>query len=448
MRHAAAAAIASILSLTAAIAESRPEPPPVYEMKLIFVGEAPVESLFVIGNSGFRTVEALKSFLSRLPAGARLTWNPGCIRFGEEPLLSRPSTKWKNSSASVWNTGSTSCSYRRGDFPSRARRTPASQLGSTAGVSERRLSLDRIAEAASVIDPVFLDSPQFLAEALGLDFPLVVKVETMNPIRSFKARGTEFLTSTLDGPMPLACATAGNFGQGMAWSARKRGLALTVYTAVDANPLKVERMRALGADVRPVGKDFDDAHAAARDFALETGARLVEDGRDREIAEGAGTIGMELLRWSEPFHSIVVPLGDGALLAGIARWVKAHSPATRMIGVCASGAPSMERSLRTGRRCELSRTDTIADGIAVRSPFAEAIEDLTGVVDDVLLVDDEAIVGAIRRAHADLGLVLEPAGAAGLAAVLAHRERFGEQLVATVLTGGNATDEQVRKWIA
>ncbi|HZI66570.1 MAG TPA: hypothetical protein VFF17_08395 [Thermoanaerobaculia bacterium] len=88
MRHAAAAAIASILSLTAAIAESRPEPPPVYEMKLIFVGEAPVESLFVIGNSGFRTVEALKSFLSRLPAGARLTWNPGCIRFGEEPLLS------------------------------------------------------------------------------------------------------------------------------------------------------------------------------------------------------------------------------------------------------------------------------------------------------------------------------------------------------------------------
>ncbi len=270
----------------------------------------------------------------------------------------------------------------------------------------------------------------------------------MNPIRSFKARGTEFLMASLDGPSPLVCATAGNFGQGMAWSARKRGLALTVFTAVNANPLKVERMRALGADVRLVGEDVDAAHAAARDFALETGALLVEDGRDREIAEGAGTIGMELLRWPEPFDSIVVPLGDGALLAGVARWVKAHRPSTRMIGVCASGAPAMEMSLRTGRRCELPRTDTIADGIAVRTPFLEAIGDLTGVVDDVLLVDDEAIVGAIRRAHRDLGLVLEPAGAAGLAAVLAHADRFRGQLVATVLTGGNATSEQLGQWIA
>ena len=95
----------------------------------------------------------------------------------------------------------------------------------------RRLSLERIAEAASVIDPVFLDSPQFLAESLGLDFPLIVKVETMNPIRSFKARGTEFLMSSLDGSSPLTCATAGNFGQGMAWSSRKRGLELCTTVA-------------------------------------------------------------------------------------------------------------------------------------------------------------------------------------------------------------------------
>jgi len=312
----------------------------------------------------------------------------------------------------------------------------------------RRLSVERIAEAATVIDPVFLESPQFLAESLGLDCRLVVKVETMNPICSFKARGTEFLMASLDAPSPLVCATAGNFGQGMAWSARKRGLPLTVFTSVNANPLKVERMRALGADVRLVGEDVDAAHEAARNFAAETGARLVEDGRDREIAEGAGTIGMELLRWPEPFDSIVVPLGDGALLAGVATWVKAHEPATRMIGVCASGAPAVERSFRSGRRCELSATNTIADGIAVRSPFPEAIEDLTGVVDDVLLVEDEMIVEAIRRAHRDLGIVLEPAGAAGLAAVLAHADRFRGQLVATVLTGGNATAEQLRQWLA
>jgi len=314
----------------------------------------------------------------------------------------------------------------------------------------RRLSLERIGEAARIIDPVFLDSPQFLAESLGSDLGcrLLVKVETVNPIRSFKARGTEVLTATLEGKPRLVCATAGNFGQGMAWSARKRGLPLAVFTGVTANPLKVERMRALSAEVRLVGKDVEEAHEAAREFAGKTGARLVEDGRDREIAEGAGTIGMELLRWPELFDSILVPLGDGALLAGIATWVKAHHPATRMIGVCASGAPAMERSWRSGRLCELPRAETIADGIAVRSPWPEALEDITGVTDDILLVEDDALVAAIRRAHRELGIVLEPAGAAGLAAVMAHRERFRGQLVAAILSGGNSTAEQLRVWLA
>jgi threonine dehydratase len=316
-------------------------------------------------------------------------------------------------------------------------------------MKERRLSLERIAEAATIIDPVFRDSPQFEAEFLGasLGCRLVVKVETLNPIRSFKARGSELLLASLDGKLPLACATAGNFGQGMAWSARKRGIPLTVFAALDANPLKVERMRALGADVRLTGADFDAAHDAAREFSAERGVRLIEDGRAPELAEGAGTIGMELLRWPEPFDAVVVPLGDGALLAGIARWIKAKRPATRMIGVCAAGAPAMERSWRTGNVCDLP-AQTIADGIAVTSPFPEALSDITGVVDDVLLVDDDSIVGAIRRAHGDLGIVLEPAGAAGLAAVIAHREKFRGLLVATVLSGGNATPEQLARWLA
>jgi threonine dehydratase len=318
------------------------------------------------------------------------------------------------------------------------------------GVTPRRLSLERIAKAATVIDPVFLDSPQFLAEPLSrdLDVELVVKVETTNPIRSFKARGTEFLMASLDDQRRLVCATAGNFGQGMAWSARKRDLSLTVFTGMTANPLKVERMRALGAEVRLVGKDVDEAHGAAVEFAKESGARLVEDGRDSEIAEGAGTIGRELLRWPAAFDSILVPLGDGALLAGIAAWVKAHSPATQMIGVCASGAPAMERSWRSGRAIELPSAETIADGIAVRSPFPEAVGDLIGTVDDVLLVEDSSMVAAIRRAHADLGIVLEPAGAAALAALMAGPDRFRGQLVAVILSGGNATTQQLSGWLA
>jgi threonine dehydratase len=315
------------------------------------------------------------------------------------------------------------------------------------GVTEpRRLSLERIAHAATLIDPVFLDSPQYLAEGLGreLDCELLVKVETMNPIRSFKARGTEFLTASLAGRPRLVCATAGNFGQGMAWSARKRGFPITVFAATTANPLKVERMRALGAEVQQVGEDFDEAHEAAKAFAARNGARVVEDGRDAEIAEGAGTIGTELLRWPEP---IVVPLGDGALLAGIARWIKAHSPATRMIGVCASGAPAMERSWRAGNVLDLP-AQTIADGIAVTSPFPEALADITGVIDEIVLVDDDSIVSAIRRAHSDLGVVLEPAGAAALSAVMAHAGKFRGQLVAAILSGGNATAEQLARWLA
>ncbi|MGH9360797.1 MAG: threonine ammonia-lyase, partial [Thermoanaerobaculia bacterium] len=302
-----------------------------------------------------------------------------------------------------------------------------------------RLSLERIAQAAGVIDPVFLDSPQFLAESLEAELGcrLVVKVETLNPIRSFKGRGAEYLAASLDGRPHLVCTTAGNFGQGMAYAARKRGLPITIFAALRANPLKVERMRALGAEVRLAGEDFDAAHEEAKRFAAEIGARLVEDGREPAIGEGAGTIGIELLRWPEPFDAIVVPLGDGSLLAGIARWLKAHQPVTRMIGVCASGAPAMERSWRSGRLQETERADTIADGIAVTSPFPEALADLTGLVDKVLLVEDETILEAMRRAHAELGVVLEPAGAAALAAVLAHRERFAGQLVAVVLSGGN-----------
>jgi threonine dehydratase len=234
----------------------------------------------------------------------------------------------------------------------------------------------------------------------------------------------------------------------MAYSARKRGLPLTIFASETANPLKIERMRALGAEVRLAGEDFDAAHLAAQAFAAENDARMVEDGREPAISEGAGTIGLELLRWPEPFDAVLVPLGDGALLAGVARWVKAHRPATRMIGVCASGAPAMERSWRAGKVQELERARTIADGIAVRVPFTEAVADLTGLADDILLVEDETLVAAMRLAHQELGMVLEPAGAAAMAALMAYRERFGGQQVGAILSGGNITVQQMRQWLS
>lgn len=320
----------------------------------------------------------------------------------------------------------------------------------------RRISTVRIEEAARVIDPVFLNSPQFVSESLSarLGTRLLCKVESINPIRSFKGRGTGYFVHQLaggeagEGSRPhLVCASAGNFGQGLAYAARGRGLPVTIFAAETANPLKIEMMRASGARVELAGEDFDEAKAAAKEFAEGAGAVYVEDGREPAIAEGAGTIGLELTRWPEPLDVVVIPLGNGALLAGIGSWLRAHSPGTRVVGVCAEGAPSMAESWRVGRLIETERAETIADGIAVRVPIAEALEDLRGVVDDVITVADETILRAMRLLHQELGLVIEPAGAVGAAAVLADRERFAGRLVATPLCGGNLTGEQVARWL-
>ncbi|HEV2268464.1 MAG TPA: pyridoxal-phosphate dependent enzyme [Steroidobacteraceae bacterium] len=208
------------------------------------------------------------------------------------------------------------------------------------------LSSERIARAYGTIDPTFRDTPQFAATVLGERFgcQLVVKVETLNPIRSFKARGAQYFVSELAGRPHLVCCSSGNFGQGMAYAARQRGLTLTVFMNAPSNPLKEARMRALGADVRVIGGGGEDANTAAQRYAAEHDALMVVDGNEPAIAEGAGTIALELQRWPESFDAILVPLGDGALLGGISCWFKAHSPEVRMIGVCAAGSPAMERS--------------------------------------------------------------------------------------------------------
>jgi threonine dehydratase len=206
-------------------------------------------------------------------------------------------------------------------------------------------------------------------------------------------------------------------------------------------------MRSFGAEVRLEGSDFDAAKEAARGHAAETNAWMVEDGLEPEISEGAGSIGVELLRESVPLDAVLVPLGNGALLNGIARWVKAASPATRVIGVCAAGAPAMQESFLAGTPVIHDRVDTIADGIAVRVPIPEAVSDMRGIVDDVRLISDSHIIHAMKLLYRQAGLLIEPAGAAGLAALLDGGAEFRDAHVATVLCGGNLTDEQVRRWI-
>ena len=313
---------------------------------------------------------------------------------------------------------------------------------------KHRLSLQHIVAASAAIDPVFRDTPQYEAETLQaqLGCRLVVKVETLNPIRSFKARGAQFLVSQMSGSPHLVCATAGNFGQGMAYAARRRGWPITIFVGAKANPMKVDRMGQLGATVRQGSDDPDELHAEADAFARKNSFHLVQDGREAAIAEGAGTIAVELLKWPKCFDDIVVPLGDGALLGGMARWVKAQCPTTRVIGVCATASPAMERSWRSKKVVSAPCDATIAAGIAVGTPFEEAVTDLTGLIDDVLLVPDSSLITAMRLSHKELGVVLEPAGAAGLAALMDHPEQFRGRLVATVLTGGNVSPNNLTEW--
>jgi len=307
------------------------------------------------------------------------------------------------------------------------------------------LKLANIEQAASVIDPVFRNSPQFVDEQLcaALGRRTIVKVETANPIRSFKGRGADYLMRSLDPKMKVICASAGNFGQAVAYAGRSRGMAVEVFVPTDVNPDKLARMEALGATVTVIGADFEQAKQSARRHADQRpGCVFVEDGADPAISEGAGTIGVELMRAGN-IDTIVLPVGDGALITGVAAWTKHHSPKTKIIGVCATGSPAMLHSWRGGKAVSTDKTETIADGIAVSVPIGISVQRMQSLVDDIVLVDDAKLLSAMRLAATKLGIILEPAGAAGLAAIREHP--MPRESLATVLTGGNVHPQLLSK---
>jgi len=307
------------------------------------------------------------------------------------------------------------------------------------------ISLGNIEKAAGVIDPVFRDSPQYCDDQLSaaLGRKVLVKVETANPVRCFKGRGADFKFSSLDKGQHVVCASAGNFGQAMAYAGRARAIPVTVFLPTDVNPAKRARIKAFGATVIEAGADCDESKLHARRHAEEGHGRIfVEDGDDPAISEGAGTIAVELLK-AGPFDTVVVPVGDAALISGMALWLKAHSKNIRVIGVCASGAPAMARSWSAGHPVALGPTDTIADGLATRAPIRASVQRTRALVDDFVLVDDAAMMDAMRLAFRTLGLLLEPSGAAGLAAIRSHAIA-GDRL-ATVLTGSNIHPDLVAK---
>jgi threonine dehydratase len=308
---------------------------------------------------------------------------------------------------------------------------------------------DAIRAAAEAIDPVFTASPQYVHDGLTarLGVPVVVKVETVNPIRSFKGRGTWVAVHGLAGEgrigpsRPVVVASAGNFGQGVAYAARSLDVPAVVFTSRNANRVKIARMRQLGATVIESGDDFDDARGASEAYAAEHDAELLVDGDDPRISTGAATLALELTEAVTagslpPLAVASVPVGNGALINGVGAWLRHASPATRVVGVQAEGADAMTRSFAAGRPIDTDRAATYADGIASRVAVPRAVELMAGRVDAMGTVSEDALHAAQAELTEALGITVEGAAAASWAALLAAPAPDGAALV--IVTGSNA----------
>lgn len=324
-------------------------------------------------------------------------------------------------------------------------------LRTVSGLDSVRLRLDRVRAAIGEIDPAFLDTPALgcapLGRAIGCEVTL--KVETLNPVRSFKGRGTETVAAAArkEGASRLVCASAGNLGQALAYSGGRRGLAVTVVAARTANPLKLRQIAAFGADVRLDGEDIEDARLLAREIAQAGGAYLVEDSLDLASCEGAATIGLELVRDDPQLDVVLVAVGGGAMASGVGYAVGSLAEHAEVIGIQPAGAPAMALSWRQRTVIETDRIETIADGVAGRCPIPEVLDDLLIVLDDVMLVREDSIKAGMRMVYEHAGLVVEPSAALGVAAVLEEPERFAGRRVTTILCGGNVAPADFARWV-
>jgi threonine dehydratase len=301
-------------------------------------------------------------------------------------------------------------------------------------------TLEEIERAARGLDPVFAHSPLLAGTALDEESRarVALKVETLNPIRSFKGRGAvTWMRESGAGAAGVVCASAGNFGQGLAYAARAAGIPCHVFVGAAANPAKVEAMRRLEARIEVGGEEYDDAIETARRFAEDEGLRFVQDGRDRWIAAGAATMARELTMAGVEPEIALVPVGNSALILGVAVWLRSRIPGVRVIGVCAEGAPAPALSWRRGEPVASERVETVADGIGVREPFAESVAGMRELVDDFAIVGEASLRAAVRRLADATGLLVEAAGAAGVAALLDTPERYAGKTVFTPLCGAN-----------
>lgn len=306
-------------------------------------------------------------------------------------------------------------------------------------------TLEGIGSARDGLRRFLPETPLVRSELVSkaLDAQVWLKIETVSPVASFKARGalTALLRARDRGPLRgVVTSSTGNHGQGVAFAARTLGIPAHVFMPERPNPVKLRMVEAFGGSLHLTGHDIDAAKEAGLAFAGEGDLLFVDDGESLDVMEGAGTVGLEIAERLDRVDVVFVPMGSGTLAAGCAAAIKSLQAAARVVGVQSKGAPAMVESFHARRPVERP-IDTLADGLVSRVPAWMALRALWSLLDDALAVPDDALLAALRTLAEAAHVLVEPSGAAGLAAAWARRGDLGGAHVALVLTGANVTLE-------
>ncbi len=303
------------------------------------------------------------------------------------------------------------------------------------------VTVDEIRAAAELLAPVVRRTPMETSRPLEtlVGGPVHLKCENLQRTGSFKIRGAYTRISRLsdaERAHGVVAASAGNHAQGVALAASMLDTSATVFMPVGASIAKLAATRAYGATVHLVGENLDESLVAARQFSTDTGAVLVHPFDHPDILRGQGTVGLEILEQVPDVATVLVATGGGGLISGIAAAAKGLRPQIRVVGVQAEQAAAWPGSLAAGHPVRLAEMSTLADGIAVGEPTALTFGHVSTLVDDVVTVSEGDISQAMLLCLERAKLVVEPAGAATIAAIMTGPERFTPPVVA-VLSGGN-----------
>jgi threonine dehydratase len=302
---------------------------------------------------------------------------------------------------------------------------------------------------AKYIAATRLVATPFLGRMAGRN--VYLKLETELPTGSFKPRGALYALAQRmkRGPVQevVACST-GNHGAAVAYAAKQFGLAARIFLPANCNPVKRARIAALGAAIVE-SRDSDpvSAFSLAAEHARRPGVYFLNDAADEDLPAGPATIGCEILEQLPETSAILVPMGDTALIRGIAAAMKQIAPQVKIIGVQAERAPSYYLSWKEGKVVETETCDTIADGLATRTPEAANVRDVKNLVNDMVLVSEEQLLRAIEVLLLEEHVLAEPAGAASTAALLKSSVDCGDHVV-LVVSGANISREILRRAVA